>query len=361
MNNRLGTPWWTWAAPAVAIATCATSAFALHGAVPIAIFLLAVPVLFASVFAAVHHAEIVAHRIGQPFGFILLALSVTAIEVSLIVKILLSSPKIPSAIARDTVFAEIMIVLNGIVGLCLLIGGLRFHEQNFNVRSATASLGVLGTLAVLGLVLPNFTTEVVGPVYAPAQLGFVAVVSLALYGVFLYVQTIRHKEDFLEQLGETEKSALPDHPGFLIALALLPLSLLAVVFLADLLSAPIDDAIVKLGFPEAMIGVVIAMIVLMPEGMTAIRAARANRLQTSLNVGLGSALASLCMTIPAVAVFSIAMGQTLILGLNAEQIVLLVLTLFMSTLTLSTGRTNVLQGAIHLVIFFAFLTISAMP
>ena len=344
----------------MAIALGIVGTVILHGEVPVAVFLIAVPLLFAAVFAAVHHAETVALRIGEPFGSILLALAVTVIEVSLIVSMLLSAPDSGSTVARDTVFAAIMIVLNGIVGLCLLIGGLRHHEQSFQARSASAALGVLGTLAVLGLVLPNYTTTTPGPIYAPSQLIFVAVVSLALYGLFLYVQTIRHKDAFLDLLAEDHHPP-PDRRSFLLGLALLPLSLFSVVLLAEVLAHPLESAIIRSGFPQALIGVVIALIVLMPEGLASVRAARANRLQTSINLALGSALASLCLTIPTVAILSIAMGQTLILGLEAEHLVLLLLSLFMATLTLATGRTTVLQGGIHLVIFFAFLTVSAIP
>lgn len=361
MASGTGTPWWTWLFPTVAIAIGAVATIILHGDVPIAVVLLAFPVLFAAVFAAVHHAETVADRLGQPFGSILLALAVTVIEVSLIVSILLSSAGADSSIARDTVFAAIMIVLNGIVGLSLLVGGIKFHEQSFQARSASSALGVLGTLAVLCLVLPNYTKTTPGPVYAPAQLAFVAVMSLALYGLFLYVQTVRHKDAFLGDDAEEDHHARPDRRTFLIGLALLPLSLLAVVLLAEIVAHPVEEAIIQSGFPEALIGVVIALIVLMPEGLASLRAARSNRMQTSINLALGSALASLCLTIPTVAVVSIAMGQTLILGLEAEHLVLLLLSLFMATLTLATGRTTVLQGGIHLVIFFAFLTISAIP
>ncbi|NBE07706.1 calcium:proton antiporter [Paragemmobacter ruber] len=355
------TPWWSWAAPALALSLAALGLVVLHGAVPAVFFLVAIPALFAAVFAAVHHAETVAHRIGQPFGSIVLALSVTVIEVSLIVSMLLSSPDAESSVARDTVFAAIMIVLNGIVGLCLLIGGLRFHEPGFQARGAIKALGVLGTLAVLGLVLPNYTTTTPGPVYAPKQLIFVATVSLALYGLFLYVQTIRHKEAFRDAEDDHDDHTPPDRRSFLIALLLLPLSLLAVVLLAEVLAHPVEEGIAHLGLPEALIGVIIALIVLLPEALASVRAARANRLQTSMNLALGSALASLCLTIPTVAILSLMLGQTLILGLEAEHIVLLVLSLFMATLTLATGRTTILQGGIHLVIFFAFLTIAAIP
>ena len=361
MTVQPGTPFWSWAAPLAALAVGVVGTLVLHGNLPTLGFVIAVPVLFAAVFAAVHHAETVAHRIGQPFGSIVLALAVTVIEVSLIVSMLLSSPEGDSSVARDTVFAAIMIVLNGIVGLCLLIGGIKFHEQSFQARSASAALGVLGTLAVLGLVLPNYTTTTPGPVYAPSQLVFVAVVSLALYGLFLYVQTVRHKDAFLEEDEDDTPHAPPDQRSFLAALGLLPLSLLSVVLLAEVLAHPVEAAILGSGFPEALIGVVIALIVLLPEGIASLRAALANRLQTSINLALGSALASLCLTIPTVAIVSIALGQPLILGLEAEHLVLLLLSLFMATLTLATGRTTVLQGGIHLVIFFAFVTISAIP
>lgn len=361
MTNQTAMPAWTWLGPGAALVLGGIGMVVLQGDVPMAVFVIAVPILFVAVFAAVHHAETVAHRLGQPFGSILLALAVTVIEVSLIVSLLLSAPEAGSSVARDTVFAALMIVLNGIMGLCLLIGGIRFHEQTFQARSASAALGVLGTLAVLGLVLPNFTTTTPGPIYAPTQLIFVAVLSLALYGLFLYVQTIRHKEAFLDEDADDIPHAPPTKRAFLMALGLLPLSLLSVVLLAELLAHPVEAAIAGSGFPEALIGVVIALIVLMPEGVASLRAARANRLQTSINLALGSALASLCLTIPTVAILSIAMGQPLILGLEAEHIVLLLLSLFMATLTLSSGRTTVLQGGIHLVIFLAFLTIAAIP
>lgn len=356
-----GAPWWTWVFPAGALGLGVLAETVFAGHVPAWLFAVAVPFLFGAVFAAVHHAETVAHRIGQPFGSILLALAVTVIEVSLIVSILLSATDGASTVARDTVFAAIMIVLNGIVGLCLLIGGLRYHEQGFQPRSATAALGVLGTLAVLGLVLPNYTKAVPGPVYAPGQLIFVAIVSLALYGLFLYVQSVKHKEHFLEAAEEDEPHDPPSGRAFAVALALLPVSLLGVVLLAEVLAHPVEDAIAAAGLPDALVGVAIALIVLLPEGLASLRAARANRLQTSLNLALGSALASLCLTIPTVAIIALVLGQTLVLGLDASHIVLLLLTLFMATLSLAAGRTTVLQGGIHLVIFLAFLTISAIP
>ncbi len=359
--DKLAAPLWTAITPLITLAMVAAVHLIWDGAMPGWLILPAAALLLATVFSAVHHAETIAHKLGDPYGAILLAVAVTIIEVALIVSILLGAPPGTSEIARDTVFAAIMIVLNGIVGLCLLIGGVRFHEQGFQPRGATAALGVLATVAVLALVLPNYTLATPGPVYAPPQLIFVAVTSLALYGLFLFVQMIRHRDDFRDPGAEDHDGPPPDPRAFRAALGLLPLALVAVVALAETLSPVVEGAVLRAGLPAALVGVAIAIVVLMPEGTAAIRAARANRLQTSLNLALGSALASICLTIPTVALLSLALGQPLALGLEAEHIVLLILSLFMATLTLATGRTTVLQGGIHLVIFGAFITIAAVP
>ena len=355
------TPIWTIIIPLLALLLIGAEGALFGGTLPGWALPIAAALLFATVFSAVHHAETVALRIGEPFGSILLAVAVTVIEVSLIVSMLLGTPEGESAIARDTVFAAIMITLNGIVGLCLVIGGVRHHESGFQARAATSALALLGTVAVLALVLPNFTLAVSGPVYATPQLIFVAVVSLALYALFLYVQTISHRDDFLDAIAPSHAHGPPRRRTALGGLVLLPLALLAVVLLAEALAHPVEAAVARAGLPDAVVGVVIALVVLMPEGVTACKAARSNRVQTSLNLALGSALASICLTIPTVAVLSLAMGQTLILGLAAEHIVLLVLSLFVATLTLATGRTTVLHGGIHLVIFAAFVTLAAVP
>jgi len=354
-------PWWTWVAPLAALCLGLLGEFRFHGHPPVALYAVSLPFVFLAVFAAVHHAEIVAHKLGEPLGSLVLAFSVTLIEVSLIVSLLLSAPEGDSTVARDTVFASIMIVLNGVVGLCLLIGGVRHLRQTVRVPGATASLGVLGTLAVLTLVLPNFTLAVPGPIYASSQLIFVAVVSLALYAFFLFAQTVRYRDDFVEPDEGQAEHAPVSRRDFFGALSVLPVALIAVVLLAEMLAVPVHGAIDRAGLPEALVGVAIASIVLMPEGISSVRAAKANRLQTGINLALGSALASLCLTIPTVALISVAMDQNLILGLDAEHIVLLVLSLFMATLSLATGRTTALQGGIHLVIFGAFITISAVP
>lgn len=361
-----GNALWFVLAPLAGLVIFAVVETLFHADPPTLLTLVSIPLLFMSVFVAVHHAEVIAHRIGQPYGSFLLALSVTLIEVSLIVSMLLADPVEGNTVARDTVFAAIMIVLNGIMGLCLLIGGLRYHEQEFRAHSASSALGVLSTLAVLGLVLPNFTQAVAGPIYATGQLIFVAIVSLLLYALFLFVQMYSHKADFLDvsnKVGTNPEVHRAPVTGraLLVSLLVLPLSLVAVVLQAEMLGDPVRDTIRTAGLPEALVGVVIALIVLMPEGIASIRAAMGNRLQTSLNLALGSALASLCLTIPVVALLSVALGRHLVLGLEGEHIVLLVLSLFISTSSLSQGRTTVMQGGIHLVIFGTFITMSAIP
>lgn len=314
-----------------------------------------------SIFAAVHHAEVIALRVGEPFGSIVLAAAVTVIEVALIVSIMLSAPDGGAEVARDTVFAAVMIVLNGVVGLCLLAGGLRFREQSFQPSGASAALGVIGTLATLALILPNYTLAVPGPVYSPFQLAFVGVVSLLLYGQYLMFQTVTHRGYFLDPSETTAIHARPDGRTTLLSLTFLLVALVAVVLLAKTLSPVVERGVAGAGLPPAFVGVVIAAVVLLPEGLSALAAARADRLQTALNLSLGSALASIGLTIPTVAAVSLLIGKPLSLGLAAEHVVLLVLTLFVSTLTLATGRMTMLQGGVHLVIFGAFLVIAAVP
>ena len=355
------TPIWAIAAPAAAAALLALKFAHVVSADARLVLVLAGVLLGASVFAAVHHAEVLALRVGEPFGSILLALAVTVIEVALIVSILLSDGPGSDAVARDTVFAAVMIVLNGVVGICLVLGGRKHREQTFQLQGASATLAVLGTLATFALVLPNFTVATRGPTYAPAQLLVVGAVSLALYVVFVFVQTIRHRDYFLDASEAVASHALPSHRITLASSVLLMLSLVAVVLLAKLLSKPLDMAVMRVGLPPAFVGVVIAAVVLLPEGVAALKAALANRVQSSINLALGSAVASIGLTIPTVAVVSVVLDKPLTLGLSAENMVLLTLTLFVSTLTLGTGRTTVLQGAVHLVVFAVFLLLSTIP
>lgn len=350
-------PAWTWAAPLAAV-LCVAAATMLGTS--LAVVAACVAALVATVFAAVHHAELVAHRIGEPFGTLVLAVAVTVIEVALVISIMLGGAPDKGALARDTVFAAVMLVCNGVVGLCLLLGGARHGEQGFQVQGAAGLLAVLGALTTLTLVLPNFTHAIPGPVFSRGQLAFVGIVSLVLYSIFVFVQTVRHKADFIGDEPGLE-GAPPSGGAAMLAAGLLVVCLAAVVGLAKALSPALEAGIAAAGAPKALIGIAIAALVLLPEGVTAIRAARADRLQTSLNLALGSALASIGLTIPAVAGVSIYFGQELILGLDPKDEVLLVLTLFTGVVTLGTGRTTVLQGAVHLTIFAVFLFLAIVP
>lgn len=350
-------PWWVIAFPLAGVVAVFASLAKLGNGGTIA----AAVILFGAVLAAVHHAEVVAHRVGEPFGTLVLALAVTVIEVSLIVSLMLSDAGDASALARDTVFAAIMIILNGIIGLCLLAGGMIHGEQRFSVRGASAALCTLAALAVLTLVLPNYTSTVAGPSYSSSQLVLVAVVSLFLYGVFVMVQTLRHRDYFLGAEGEADHGAVPDARTSWIAFALLLVALVAVVLLAKALSATIERVVLDAGLPLAIVGVVIAALVLAPESLAAFRAARRNRLQTSLNLALGSALATIGLTIPAVAIVSLMLDLPLALGIGAKNLVLLALSLFVATISLGNGRTTVLQGAVHLMIFAVYLFTTVVP
>lgn len=319
-------------------------------------------VLIVTVIAAVHHAEVVAHRVGEPFGTLVLAVAVTVIEVSLIVSLMLSDAGDASSLARDTVFAAIMIILNGIVGLCLLAGGVEHGEQRFSLRGVSAALNVLVAMAVLTLVLPNYVESAPGPTYAPSQLIFVAIVSLILYATFVLVQTVRHRSYFLPEEGEEEEHAEPpSNRTTWVAFGALVIGLVGVVLLAKGLAATVERAVLDAGLPLAIVGVVIAGLVLAPESLAAFRAARRNRLQTSLNLALGSALATIGLTIPSVAVVSLMLGLPLSLGIGPKSLTLLVLSLFAVTLSLGTGRTTILGGVVHLVIFAVYLFVTVVP
>ena len=352
---------WTTAAPLIAIAVAAAAFLAPLGVVlvPLAVLALVVAVL-----SAVHHAEVVAHRVGEPFGTLILALAVTVIEVALILSMMLAGGNEAATLPRDTIFAAIMIIANGAVGLCVLVGGIRHREQAFRLEGSTSGLATLIALATLTLVLPTFTTSAPGPFYTPVQLAFAAVASLVLWGVFVFVQTVRHREYFLVPEGDDEAAhaATPTVAAAWASFALLLVALVAVIALAKVLSPALERGVAAVGAPQAVIGIVIAMLVLAPETWAAVRAARADRLQTSLNLALGSALASIGLTIPAVAVASVLLDMRLQLGLDAgKDLVLLVLTFAVGTITLGTGRTNVLQGAVHLVVFAAFLLLALAP
>ena len=324
-------PLWTLIVPAVALPL---AGFALAVPPGPALALLCALFLCAAVLASVHHAEVVAHRVGEPFGTLILAVSVTVIEVALIVSMMLA-------------------------------GGLKHHVQSFRLEGATSALAALIVMATLSLVLPVFTTSVPGPdFYSTSQLAFAAVASLALWAVFVFVQTVRHRDYFLPpgNGGDEAVHAPPPSAGLAWAsFGLLVVSLLAVIGLAKTLSPTIERVVASAGLPPTVIGIVIAMLVLAPETWAAVRAARSDRLQTSLNLALGSALASIGLTFPAVAILSIALDRPLRLGLTPKDLVLLALTFAVGAITLGTGRTNVLQGAVHLLIFAAFVFLAIVP
>jgi Ca2+:H+ antiporter len=318
-------------------------------------------ILFGTVFAAVHHAEVIAHQIGEPFGTLLLTLSVTIIEVALIATIMLGDKAVP-ALARDTVFAVVMIVCNGLVGICIFIGGLRYREQDFQVTGANLYLSVLFVLATITLVLPNYTLTTPGPVYSAAQLAFVSVATILLYGVFLYTQTIRHRDYFVGGVADDAKEGEPVSARMLgLSVALLLVSLLGVVLLAKKFSLVVDAAIAGVGAPPALAGVLVALLILLPEGVAALAAARGNDLQKSINLALGSSIATIGLTIPAVAAAAHLLGKELVLGLNAPEMVLLALTFILSMLTFGTGRTNILFGLVHMVVFAVFVFMVFVP
>jgi Ca2+:H+ antiporter len=354
-------PLWSWLSPLAGGLLLAASFLIVHP-----LFALALGAgLVACVLAAVHHAEVVALRVGEPFGTLVLALAVTVIEVALIVSLMLAGGDATAALARDTIFAAIMIILNGMVGLCLLAGGSRHGEQAFGLYGVNAALATLSAMAVIALILPNTTTTTAGPIYSTSQLAMIAVAILVLYAAFVLVQTVRHRDYFLppgEAAHDSEAHAMPPStPVAALGAVLLFACLGAVVLLAKGLAPTIEAAVAATGAPEAVVGIIIAAIVLLPESLAALKAARFDRLQTSLNLALGSALASIGLTIPAVALVSLATGWTLVLGLDLKGMVLLALSLLVATLSLGTGRTTVLQGAVHLVIFAVYLFMTVVP
>lgn len=326
----------------------------------ILVWLFAVSLLAA--FAVVRHAEGLAVLLGEPLGTLVLTLAVTGIEATIITASMFTGEGSP-ALARDAMFAVVMIVLNGMVGISLLLGGLRYHEQEYNLQGAHAFLSVILPLAVLGLVMPNFTTTTPGPIYSPLQATFLIVMSLGLYGVFLAIQNLRYSHYFIAPTAETTDDDAPHHAhahdvevrstgyhALLLLAYLLPL-----VYLAKKLAVPFDYAIRVFGAPEALGGFLVAALVLSPESLSAARAALANQLQRSVNLLLGSAVATIGLTIPAVLIIGLFTGKAIILGLNSANMTLLALTLILSTLTFSSRRTNILLGAVHLLLFLAYL------
>jgi Ca2+:H+ antiporter len=313
-------------------------------------------VILLSAFAIVRHAESLAEIVGEPIGTLILTLSVIGIEVAMISAVMLTGEEKPT-LARDTMFAVVMIVLNGMVGVSLLVGGWRHYEQDYNIRGANAFLALIVPLSVLGLVLPTHTTTTANPTFSPFQAIFITIMSIGLYVVFLFIQNRRHREFFISTdagMGDANQHdftvrTVPYHAAFLIAF-LLPL-----VILAKKLAIPVDYGTKVFGAPLALGGFLVAVLILSPEVMSAIKAARRNDLQRSINIALGSALATIGLTIPAVLTIGLITGKTVILGLNSADTVLLVLSLVLSIITFSHERTNILLGAVHLLLFLAYL------
>ena len=325
-----------------------------------------ITLLVGSIIAAVHYAEVIAHKLGEPYGTLVLAVSVTVIEVALIVAMMLSGSDGAAYIARDAVFAAIMIVVNGVVGLCIFIGGLNHRELGFRIEGPNSAIAVLAALATLTLVLPVFTISSPGPTFTVSQLAFAGVSSLVLYGAFIFFQTVSHRDYFLPHQSDLKTNAEahaepPSRNKTIWSAVLLFIALIFVVGLAKALSPSIEAGVKVLGAPKTIVGIVIAALVLMPESVAALRAARANRLQTSFNLALGSALASIGLTIPTVAIISIYFGLPLSLGIGPVNMVLLILTLFVGLITLALGKTTILQGIVHLIIFFTYLFTSLIP
>jgi Ca2+:H+ antiporter len=357
----INNPAWTVAVPFAGMLAVAADAFGVFPPSSGLVALFYGVVLSASVFAAVHHAEVIAAKVGEPFGSIVLALAVTVLEVGLILSLMLAAPDGGPTIARDTVYSAIMIITTGIIGFSLVLGSRRHFEQSIRLRGTTSALSVLVVLAVVTLVLPNFTQTSSGPTFSTVQLAMVATISLVLYGAFLFVQTVRHREYFLPESDAGAEHGSPAHRTFLASIGLLCMALLAVILLAKSLSPVLSELIGAAGLPYGFTGVVIATLVLLPEGIAAVRAALANRLQVSVNLALGSGLATIGLTIPAVAMADLIGGFNIALGVSPAQTVMLVLALFVSAITLGNGRTNILLGAVHLAIFALFLLISAVP
>lgn len=353
---------WTWLVPSAALILLGVAGGA--GQPGTALTIVCSAGLGGAVIAAVHHAEVIAHRVGEPFGTLVLALAVTVIEASLILSMMLAGGPEMAELPRDTIYAAVMIICNGVVGVCLLIGGLVHHEQSFRVEGAGAGMAAVVTMSALTLGIPGFTTSAPGGSYTPAQLAFVAISTMVLWATFVFIQTVRHRDYFLPAVDASDPDTHAPPPTTReawISFALLVVSLVAVVGLAKILSPAIEHAVESVGAPQAVVGIAIAMLVLLPETVAAARAAAADRLQTSINLAVGSALASIGLTIPVVVVAVVALNLPLVLGLEAKELALLALTFVVSAFTLGSGRTHMMQGAVHLVVFAAFIFLSVVP
>lgn len=365
MVHHTKTPFWTWALPIAGLVFFAAAMVAgfdetfASSSLGLALAALLIPLLVSAVFAAVYHAEEAAHQTGEPFGTLILTIAVTVIELALIISLLLTGKASPTLV-RDTVYAVIMIITTGLVGLCIITGGLRFREQVFDVTAAKSYLVVLIVLSSLTLVLPNHTSTVPGPSYSTGQIAFVSLATLLLYGVFLYSQTVLYRGYFVGS-GDDSASRHASSGKLLKAILLLTLALSAVILLAKLFSAVVTYFVFTFGAPLTVVGVIVALIVLTPESIAAVKAARDDNLQKSLNLALGSSIATIGLTVPAMAVANWVFGKHMVLGLDARDVTLLVTALAASILTFGTGKTNVLFGFVHLVLFAVFMLLVFVP
>ena len=354
-------PRWTWLVPFLALALLVIAFVAGVGPW---LAVLCGAALIGAVIAAVHHAEVVAHGVGEPLGTLILALAVTVIETALILSMMIAGGEDMAVLPRDAIYATVMIICNGVIGICVLLGGLKHHEQTFRVEGAGAGLAALIVMSTLTLVLPVATTTTPVGTYSTSQLTFVGATSAALWAIFVFVQTVRHRDYFIPATGVTDEDVHAEPPtarAAWLSSGLLLLSLVVVVGLSKGLSPTIEHAVEAANAPRAVVGIVIATLVLLPETWAAMRAARADRLQSSMNLAIGSALASIGLTVPLVVVASIALNLPIVLGLAPKDVAMLVLTFLVSAVTLGTGRTYVMQGAVHLVIFAAFLFLAFVP
>lgn len=349
-------PVWTLAAPFLALGVD----LALHGNASILAGLSLAIVLLGAILAAVHHAELVALRVGEPFGAVILALAVTVIELGLILSIMLGGKAEPTLV-RDTIHAVVVLVLHGLAGLCIVVGAIRHREQEFRTQGAHAYLIVLLPMVAITLVLPNYTTSAPGPFYTPAQLAFVSVACLLLWLAFTFVQTVRHREHFTPMRAEEAHGLRPAGKLAWASLGMLIVALLAVVLLAKGVSPFIQQAVAGIGAPPTLVGVIVAAIVLLPEGATALRAAREDRLQTSINLALGSGVASIGLTVPAVAVIAWWKQLPLELGVSPGGAVLLALSFMMALITYGSGRSSLLSGVVHLILLATWLFLVLAP
>ena len=315
-------------------------------------------ILVGAVLAAVHHSEVVAHKVGEPYGTVILAIAITIIEVALIISLMLVGGENTMYLARDTVYAAVMLIFNGILGLCLLLGGIRHKEQFFQRSSVNTALVALLAINTLTLFLPNYTTSTSGADYSIPQMIFVAFACLVIYGTFLFIQTVRHRDYFLPDDSKENidsHSAPPSNRETIISFVSLIACLIIVVLLAKAMSPIIEGMIMDAGLPQSLVGVIIASIVLLPEGIASIQAARKNRLQTSINLALGSALASIGLTIPSVVLICVLFDIDLVLGIDIKSTVLMVLSFFTVMLSVSKGKKNILYGVVLLINLIAYI------